>query len=195
MRGRFPDHDVLADPTHWDDVTREMVLRRAETPPPVRFFDAPEEECLRAFLDVALAQDADPRIPVFEMVDSKLYEGRLDGFRHAGMPDDRATWREVARRLRDEGFVGADERRRREIVGAFARGELDWDGLDVAIAWGVVMRAALSEFYSHPWAWNEIGFGGPAYPRGYMRMGPGDAGREPHEAPEAFSTDPVQDVS
>ena len=27
-------------------------------------------------------------------------------------------------------------------------------------------------FYSHPWAWNEIGFGGPAYPQGYMRLGP-----------------------
>ena len=35
------------------------------------------------------------------------------------------------------------------------------------------MRAVLSAFYSHPWAWNEIGFGGPAYPRGYARLGVG----------------------
>jgi hypothetical protein len=57
------------------------------------------------------------------------------------------------------------------------------------------MRAALSEFYSHPWAFNEIGFGGPAYPRGYMRMGVGDhVGREPHEGAEAFSADPVRDL-
>ncbi len=34
-------------------------------------------------------------------------------------------------------------------------------------------RAMLSAFYSHPWAWNEIGFGGPAYPRGYARIGAG----------------------
>ena len=33
------------------------------------------------------------------------------------------------------------------------------------------MRVVLSCFYSHPWAWNEIGFGGPAYPRGYSRFG------------------------
>ena len=26
-------------------------------------------------------------------------------------------------------------------------------------------------FYSHPWAWNEIGFPGPAYPRGYLNLG------------------------
>ncbi|HLI25128.1 MAG TPA: hypothetical protein VKU91_09240, partial [Acidimicrobiales bacterium] len=23
----------------------------------------------------------------------------------------------------------------------------------------------------HPWAWNEMGFGGPAYPRGYKALG------------------------
>jgi hypothetical protein len=52
-------------------------------------------------------------------------------------------------------------------------------------------------FYSHPWAWNEIGFGGPAYPRGFMRLGgPGGAigVREPFEKPGATHEDPVQIV-
>jgi len=49
------------------------------------------------------------------------------------------------------------------------RGEV-WDQLPAARAWGVVMRGVLSAFYSHPWAWNEIGFGGPAYQRGYARL-------------------------
>jgi hypothetical protein len=26
-------------------------------------------------------------------------------------------------------------------------------------------------YYAHPQAWDEIGFGGPASPRGYVRMG------------------------
>ncbi len=59
-------------------------------------------------------------------------------------------------------------------------------------AWSVVMRAILAAFYSHPWAWNEIGFGGPAYPRGYMRLGVGQ--KEPWEVEDAFSLDPVADV-
>ena len=80
-------------------------------------------------------------------------------------------------------------------MGAFADGELAWAGLNVARAWSVVMRGALGAFYSHPWAWNEIGFGGPAYPRGYIRMGVGDhRGREPHEGEEAFGPDPVEDA-
>lgn len=57
------------------------------------------------------------------------------------------------------------------------------------------MRMTLSAFYSHPWAWNEIGFGGPAYPRGYMRLG-GPSGpaaaREPFETRGAIDKDPVE---
>ena len=70
--------------------------------------------------------------------------------------------------------------------------DLEWDDLNVTRAWSVVMRAALSEFYSHPWAFNEIGFRGPAYPRGYMRRNMGPTGVEPDEPREAFTRDPVR---
>ena len=73
----------------------------------------------------------------------------------------------------------------------FSKGELEWD-LPVARAWEVVMRMVLAAFYSHPWAWSEIGFGGPAYPRGFARLGAGQ--REHWEAPPRFELDPVSDV-
>jgi Gluconate 2-dehydrogenase subunit 3 len=38
-------------------------------------------------------------------------------------------------------------------------------------------------YYAHPVAWSEIGFGGPASPRGYVRMGLNR--RDPWEAVEA----------
>ena len=49
----------------------------------------------------------------------------------------------------------------------------------------------MEAFYSHPWAWNEIGFGGPAYPQGYMRLGPLST-LEPRERPGATDEDPVR---
>jgi hypothetical protein len=192
MIGRYPDYDVLDNAGHWDPVTRELVLDRVHEPPALRFFSEDEAVVLRAFLDVALAQDCDPRIPVLEMIDAKLHRGEGDGYRHAGMPEDEETWRRVADHLRADGFLEAD---REAYVGRWHDGELEWEDIDASKAWGVVMRHALSAFYSHPWAWNEIGFGGPAYPRGYMRMGVGDhVGREPHEGEEAFGPDPVADV-
>jgi hypothetical protein len=199
MRGRYPDYDVLETVGHWDEPTREVVLGRVGAPPPIRFFDEAEAKTLGAFCDVAMAQDSEPRIPVLAMVDEKLHEHRLEGYRHADMPSDGEAWRAVARMLDAvagergaDDFAAAADHVQREIVGRFAKGELEWDALPVAKAWSLVMRDVVSAFYSHPWAWNEIGFGGPAYPRGYARLGPGQ--REHWERPPEFETDPVADV-
>ncbi|MGH2833547.1 MAG: gluconate 2-dehydrogenase subunit 3 family protein, partial [Solirubrobacteraceae bacterium] len=162
MRGRYPDYDVLATVDHWDPLTRRVVLERVANVPEIRFFDEQETNTLRAFCDVVLAQDCDPRIPALEMVDAKLHAGKLDGFRHHDMPPDPQTWRRVAANLdqsaRERGFSGgfqaAPEDVQHELVQHFSEGELDWD-LPVSKAWGVVMRGLLSAFYSHPWAWNE----------------------------------------
>ena len=115
------------------------------------------------------------------------------------MPDDPETWRRVALGLdaaaRQHGavdFVNAASEVQQLIVEAFAEGNLHggvWDELPPARAWKVVTRAMLSAFYSHPWAWNEIGFGGPAYPRGYARIGAGQ--RESWESAESANADSV----
>jgi hypothetical protein len=171
---------------------------------PLRFFTADEEPALRAFCDTVLAQDDEPRVPVAEFVDDKLAAGRLDGFQYADMPDDRDTWRlvlagldEAARDRVGTGFAEADADARDQVVDDFAHGKLSggsWERLNVERAWSVVMRAVLTGFYSHPWAWNEIGFGGPAYPRGFMRLGPVSI-LEPFESPGATQEDPVRIVA
>jgi hypothetical protein len=209
MIGRYPDYDVLDALHTWDDATSEVVLARLDPPGPLRFFGVEQEPTLRAFCDTVLAQDTEPRVPVAEAVDTKLAAGRLDGYQYADMPDDRDTWRLVlagldytARQAYRCGFAEATTRRREQIVGELAKGRLvggPWDELNVSRAWSVVTRAALAAFYAHPWAWNEIGFGGPAYPRGFMRLGgPGREGpgvREPFETPGATDRDPACDLA
>jgi hypothetical protein len=202
MHGRYPDYDVLDEVEHWDARTRRIVLERVQSVPPLRFFTDSEARTLSAFCDVVLAQDSEPKIPVLKMVDAKLFAGKLDGFRYADMPDDRETWRLVARGLdaaaRQHGareFASASWELQCQVVDSFAQANLHgevWDELNPKRAWSVVMRAVLSAFYSHPWAWNEIGFGGPAYPRGYARFGVGQ--RENWEGAPAFERDPVRDV-
>jgi hypothetical protein len=208
MIGRYPDFDVLDALGTWDEATKKVVLARLGPPGPLRFFSPEQEPTLRALCDTALAQDGEPRVPVAEMVDSKLADGLLDGYQYADMPDDRDTWRLVLRGLDHTatqgyqvGFAACTQAQREAIVSEFAQGRLvggAWDELNVARAWSVVMRMMLAAFYAHPWAWNEIGFGGPAYPRGFMRLGgPGAEGpevREPFEKPGATDEDPVQVV-
>ena len=126
-----------------------------------------------------LAQDREPRVPVLQMIDAKLHAGQLDGYRYASMPDDDQTLRMVAERPRWTAPIWIPDAAARARSRRFAEGELDWDGLDVKLAWKVVTRLAVSAFYSHPWAFNEIGFRGPAYPRGYMRRNMGPTGDGP----------------
>ncbi|HKB93094.1 MAG TPA: gluconate 2-dehydrogenase subunit 3 family protein [Gaiellaceae bacterium] len=207
MHGRYPDYDVLEQREHWDDVTRHVVLDRVNAVPAIRFFDAAELETLTAFADVVLAQDSEPRIPVMAYVDEKLFEHALDGYRYFDMPDDPETWRVVARGIDEEARRrGADRfallgmQDKLEVCHRFSKGGLHggaWDTLNVSRAWSVVMRHLTQAFYAHPWAWNEIGFGGPAYPRGYSRFGSPhlqSAERETWEGREAYEVDPVEDT-
>jgi hypothetical protein len=199
MIGRYPRYDVFDAVDTWDQATREVIERRMRLAgQPMRFFTDDEVPTLRALCDTCLAQDREPRVPVAEFVDEKLAAGRLDGFQYADMPDDRDTWRLVLRGLDEvaraqygtDGFASAEQATRNAIVDAFAQGKLSggaWDQLNVARAWAVCMRMMLSGFYSHPWAWNEIGFGGPAYPRGYKNLDLD--GLEPWEEREARPVD------
>jgi hypothetical protein len=198
MHGRYPDFDVLDEVAHWDERTREVVLGRVESVPGRRFFSREEFATLAAFADVVLAQDREPRVPVLSFVDAKLERGRGDGYRYEDMPADRETWRTVARGLDEaagEPYAHAPAETRERIAAELAAGRLSggaWDGVNVKRAYAIVMRDLLEAFYSHPWAWNEIGFGGPAYPRGYQALGVDR--HEPWEGREAFDVDPVRDV-
>jgi hypothetical protein len=205
MVGRYPAYDVLSQTSHWDDVTRRIVLDRVENVPPIEFFTTDEARTLDAFCNVATAQDAEPRIAVLNYVDEKLQAGKRDGWRFFDLPDDDELWRLVARGLDEqarhhsyESFADAPLETQIGVVHRFSKGELHggvWEQVNVSRAFSVVMRYVAQAFYSHPWAWNEIGFGGPAYPRGYGAFGSPHLGeKESWEADESVQYDPVRDV-
>jgi len=174
---RFPGYDVLGQAPGWDRVTAGVVLRRLGPPPPVRFFTVDEEAVARPLLDRLLDQTAEPRIPVFEMIDARLAEGEIDGWRYDDMPEDGAAWRRSLAALDDDarhaagaGFGELAASVQDDLLEAVRTGK-EWHDLPAPRVWSLWMRYACTAFYSHPFAWNEIGFGGPAYPRGYKALG------------------------
>ena len=203
MRGRYPDFDVLAPEVvrTWDEATRAVVLARLERPAGFRFFRPEEVPTARALCDLVMAQDGEPRVPVLELLDRKYAEGRLDGYQYADMPDDREAWHlllegldHAAGRYSRDRFSELEPEAQVAICRDFQAGALQggpWKRLNVGRAWSLALRGIVSEFYSHPWAWNEIGYGGPAYPRGFMRMGDLST-EEPFETPERGTRDPVR---
>jgi hypothetical protein len=204
-RGRYPDYDVMAEADHWDEVTRRLVLDRVHNVPPIRFFTDAEARTIGAFCDEITAQRDEPRLPVLEYLDEKLYENNGDGYQYFDLPTDQEVWRRVARGLDDEArklgrdsFADLTQHEQNELVHKFDQGELYggvWATFNIAHAFKICVRDICAQFYSHPWAWNEIGFGGPAYPRGYAAFGSPDLGEEEHwEAKEAVDVDAQQDV-
>jgi hypothetical protein len=192
---RFPGYDVLAQRPAWDPVTTGVVLRRLGPPPPLRFFTPDEEAVARPLLDRLLGQDAEPRVPVFEMVDARLAEGATDGWRYDDMPADGEAWKrsvtcldQAARAANQRPFPRCTPGEQRRLLEA-VRTAQEWYGFPAARLWSLWLRYALNAFYSHPWAWNEIGFGGPAYPRGYKALGLDR--RENWERREVDAFDPV----
>lgn len=191
----FPGYDVLARAGDWDEITAGVVLSRLGPDAPLRFFTVAEEAVGRPLFDRLLGQEEEPRVPVFELVDARLADGSTDGWRYADMPEDREAWRRSLRHVAEDsherhgcafGDLGWEQQRR--LLEAIRVGG-DWHGLPAARVWNLWMRYACAAFYAHPWSWNEIGFGGPAYPTGYKALGI-DA-REPWEVRERDAFDPV----
>ena len=190
---RFPSMDVLAESRHWDDATRAVVLGRIETPPPIRFFSEREEATARALFDQLLDQHDEPRVPVANMVDQRLMLAETDGWHYDGMPPDGESWRlSLAHLDTDAGeqHSRAFHELRREdqarlLQAIVDRGSEAWHGTPAARVWSLWTRYACTAFYSHPDAWNEIGFAGPAYPRGYKNLGIDR--REPFEVKDAHA--------
>jgi hypothetical protein len=203
MSERYPGYDVLAkrDTPSWNAATRAAVDERLAVHPGPRFFTGEEWPMVQAVCARIVPQPADrPPVPLAAYVDAKLHDDRRDGYRRVELPPQREAWRRAvaaldaearaahARRFHEIGAVEQDA-----LLKAMQAGELDdpaWAGMPPAIFFADRLLADItSAYYAHPTAWSEIGWGGPASPRGYVRMGFGQ--RDPWEAAEAHG-DPAE---
>lgn len=185
----FPGFDSLAQSGTWDAVTQKVVLARLSPTGHLRYFSDREAPTIGALLDRLLGQDDDgPHVSVLEIIDTRLADNVVDGYRYEKMPQDDEVWRRSAAGLDAdaqtrgaEHFAALDREQQNEVIEAVRTCEDQWNDMPAQLLFGLWMRYGCGAFYSHPWAWNEIGFGGPAYPRGYKNIGINT--REPWEQP------------
>ena len=195
--GYYPEFSTMDQRDFWDAATRRVVLARVEDVPSIRFFSPHELETAEAIFDRLLPQDDRPegrKIPIVPVVDERLHTRRGAGYRFENTPDDPETTRlaleaidATSKELHGRRFHQLAIGEQETILLALRNGEPlgakgHWEGLPVLHAWTLLMQDAVEAYYAHPWAWDEVGFGGPAYPRGYMRLENG--AREPWEVDE-----------
>jgi hypothetical protein len=194
---RYPDYDVLAKWTSpsWNDKTRDVITRRLSIAPEPRFFTADEFATVKAIAARIIPQPtARAPVPIAALVDRKLHDEVMDGYRVPGMPRDGDAWRLGLKGLDAEAqaahatrFSGLAKAQQNALLRLAQAGELkarDWGELRSADFFRKRMaRDIVLAYYAHPIAWSEIGWGGPASPRGYVRLDLNE--RDPWEAAEA----------
>jgi hypothetical protein len=183
--GYFPGFSTLSQQEFWDEATRNLVLSRVQDIPPIRFFQGEEEALMRAICDRIMPQDDrddDHKIPVLNYIDQRLYEGRTDGYRFDRMPPDPEAHRlglraidAIARHMYGRPFVELTCIEQDQVLETIHSGNPPaahdiWQHMSIQHYWALLIQDAIEAYYCHPYAWDEIGFEGPAYPRGYMRQ-------------------------
>jgi hypothetical protein len=183
--GYYAGYSTMAQKKHWEDATRKVVSERVENIPQIRFFSAEEAALLHAVIDRLIPQDDradESTIPILPVIDERLHKNSLNGFRYEDMPSDQEAYRlgikaieEMAQARFQQSFVELSVHRQELILKSLHDGEPEpsnpvWQQMPIHRFWALLMEDCVTAYYSHPWAWDEIGFGGPAYPRGYMRL-------------------------
>jgi len=182
--GRYPGYDVLAkrDTPSWNHVTREVIDRRVATENQPKFFDPTEWRTLVAVCDRVTPQPhGRSQVPVAALVDRQMLHGKLKGYRLADMPQPAEAWKralaaleDLAMRAHGRPFAHLTAADQDAILGQMKDGKLDSEalrGMPSKTFWkSHVDHDLIASYYAHPEAWSQMGWGGPASPRGYVRL-------------------------
>lgn len=122
--GRFTGLDVLDQSSQWDPVTTGVVLGRIGRAPDIRFFSPEEQAVATVLCDHLLGQHDEPtrgaKIPIVNLIDSRLAEQQTDGWHYHDVPADGQAWRDTlagldaeAHERLDSGFAACTAASRR----------------------------------------------------------------------------------
>lgn len=165
FNSHYPSYDILSQQEHWDQHTREIVKKRLGPFPAPSHFN-PEQAKIIKWISKTLV--ADERDNILEYIVFHLEQGLKssigEGQRPPGAPPQHLLLREGLKKLRD--FCQLEENERIKVLKSLEHGELENSKHFI----NYLKRKIISAYYSHPLVWSEIGYGGPAYPRGYVRI-------------------------
>jgi hypothetical protein len=192
----FLTYDVLDkwDTPSWNDQTRAAVRQRLDDVPPRRFLSE-EQWSLREASAARLRPqpEREEPVPIVPWIDDMLHRNAGAGYRYADMPPMREAWLQgldaiaaEARNRHGKCFEELSPGDQDALLGDVQHNRVEsryWRDLPAGgFFLHLLLKQVVGIYYSHPAAWSEIGFGGPASPRGYARLGFDE--RDPWEAEE-----------
>jgi hypothetical protein len=184
FRSPYPGYNVLDkwDSPSWNEQTRDVVRKRLQEVPSRQFLNEEEWVTLEAVCERLIPQPDRPEhpVPLVPWIDQRLAQQHWDGYRFEHMPPMRQSWRlgiaginEESERRFGRRFVELTTERQDELLQTIQQGNVEadvWQDVPAERFFTMLLKTVAGIYYAHPAAWNEIGYGGPASPRGYVRL-------------------------
>ena len=195
--GYYPKFSTLSQSPFWEEATRDVVEKRVNEPPARKWFSEDAWTFWKTVFEHLIPQadrTADRQVPLLPMLDERLAQNKTVGYRYTDMPHDRVVYElgihaidQTAEHMYRGKFMVLAFWQQDRVLQSIAKSEKDgaeniWEQMSITRFWQMIMVDAIDAYYAHPWAWDEIGFGGPAYPRAYIRLERGEP--EPWEVRE-----------
>ncbi|MGD8192638.1 gluconate 2-dehydrogenase subunit 3 family protein [Brevibacillus ginsengisoli] len=167
---QYPGYDVWEEHQEWDEHTRSIVMKRKT--PQVIYQYLNSEEAMTLQAAIYLLVD-DQRLEVTTYVLQHLDESLASEIGESQRKQDVLVQKALFR----------DGLGRMELLSHQAYGTnfvtLKWDQQTEVLRateqeypefFKKLLKKVVEAYYSHPIVWSDIGYGGPAYPRGYVRV-------------------------
>jgi hypothetical protein len=177
----YPSYDVMREKDHWDDHTQQIVSARLVQEEEFRFFTMKEVELLKRVCTHLTGDSRDDIIQyVISCMDKELAESTGEGQRKAGVPKAQQLIRaglagidEAAKKRHFLPYISITKPEQKQLLTDISQGTADsvanWQTAPQKEVFEKLLTFTTESYYSHPTVWSEIGHGGPAYPRGYVR--------------------------
>lgn len=178
----YSSFDVMEYVDEWDSHTKEVVRKRLGPFPQNKFFTSKEAQCVTKIAG-HLTYDDDESILawVVHHFDGKLVGDIGESQRKYGTPRERDLVREglkavdeCAKKVYGKDFMSLGSAEQLDLLTALQNGLApdvpQWSKVPQKEFFKKLVEIIISAYYSHPSVWSQIGYGGPAYPRGYIRV-------------------------
>jgi hypothetical protein len=182
--GHYPNFNVMDQKNHWDAHTREVVEKRLHVKQQEHPRALTKEQSYALFELCTVLLD-DKRQSVISFVvhhfDKKLKSDIGEAQRKKGVPEEATLIRDGLTLLDDACIQRyhtkfaeiVNEETKKQVVLDLMAGTLMMQSKETSVPTKdfikKILNEAVSAYYSHPVIWSEIGYAGPAYPRGYVR--------------------------
>jgi hypothetical protein len=165
----------------WDDHTREIVFKRLNPVTNLQHLDRYETEIFTSITAVLID---DQRTEILSYISSNLdqhLQSKIgESQRKTEIPTEAVLIRkglaaiaETAKNDYGKKFHELTLVERQTMLGKLERQEYPnsglWQEIPQKELFKKLLGYAVDGYYSHPVVWSEIGYAGPAYPRGYVR--------------------------